>query len=93
MIEEVPGGVRIRVRIQPGASTTGPAGLHDGRLKLRVQAPPLDGRANTAVIEWFAGRFEVPRRSVTLVRGERSRDKTIEVAGVTQETAVELLGR
>ncbi len=92
MIEESQGGIRIGVRIQPGASRTGLApGLHAGRIKLRVQAPPENGRANEAVIEWFARRLEVPRRNVTLLRGARSRDKTIEVSGITVEGAREKL--
>lgn len=92
MIETVPGGVRLQMRIQPGASTTSRAGSHGGRLRLRVQAPPLDGRANAAVLEWVAELFEVPKRNVTLVRGDHSRDKTIEVLGVTPAFAAERLG-
>jgi uncharacterized protein (TIGR00251 family) len=91
MISASPGGVRVELRIQPGASSTGLAGTHAGRLKLRVQAPPLDGRANDAVIEWIAGTLGVPQRNVTLIRGATSRDKTVEIAGVTEEHVREVL--
>jgi len=91
MISESPGGVRVELRIQPGASSTGLAGTHAGRLKLRVQAPPLDGRANDAVIEWLARRLGVPRRNVTLLWGATSRDKTVEIVGVTVEHVAERL--
>jgi len=91
MISASPGGVRVELRIQPGASRTGLAGTHAGRLKLRVQAPPLDGRANDAVIEWIARTLGVPQRTVTLIRGATSRDKTVEIAGATVEQVREVL--
>jgi uncharacterized protein (TIGR00251 family) len=91
MISASPGGVRVELRIQPGASSTGLAGTHAGRLKLRVQAPPLDGRANDAVIEWIARTLGVPQRTVTLIRGATSRDKTVEIAGATVEQVREVL--
>jgi len=90
-IEAVPGGVRIHLHVQPGASTTEVAGLHGDRIKLRIQAPPLDGRANAAVLAWVAERLGVPRRTVTLVRGEKSREKVVDVEGVTVEMVRERL--
>lgn len=86
-IEAVPGGVRIHFHVQPGASNSEVAGLHGDRIRLRIQSPPVDGRANAAVIAWVAERFEVPRRDVKLVRGEKSREKTVEVRGVTVSAA------
>lgn len=90
-IEAVPGGVRIHFHVQPGASSTEVAGLHGNRIRLRIQSPPLDGRANLAVIAWVAERLNVPRRAVTLLRGEKSQQKTVEVSGVTVAAATESL--
>lgn len=90
-IEAVPGGVRIHLHVQPGASTSEVTGLHGDRIRLRIQSPPVDGRANVAVIAWIAARLDVPRRSVTLVRGDKSREKTVEVSGVTVVEVTEKL--
>lgn len=86
-INAVPGGVRLHLHVQPGASTSEVVGLHGNRIRLRIQSPPVEGRANEAVIAWIAEELGVPRRAVTLVRGEKSRQKTIEVSGTTVEQA------
>ena len=91
-ITAVPGGVRIQLHVQPGASSSGVAGLHGDRIRLRIQSPPVDGRANEAVLEWIAAQLAVPRRAVTLVRGEKSREKTVEIAGISVEAAGRALG-
>ncbi len=57
------------------------AGVHGDRLKLRISAPPVDGAANRHLCRYLAELFDVPAASVRLVRGERGRDKTVEVAG------------
>ena len=84
-ITAVPGGVRIQLHVQPGASKSEVAGLHGERIRLRIQSPPVDGRANEAVLDWIAAQLGVPRRTVTLVRGAKSREKTVEVSGVTMD--------
>ena len=66
---------------QPGAKRTGVAGLHGGALKVRVAAPALEDRANQALAEFLASAFAVPRRAVTLVSGEKSREKRFAIAG------------
>jgi uncharacterized protein len=73
-------GWTIAVHVQPGAKRSAVAGLHGERLKLRIAAPPIEGRANAAVVAFIAERLGVPRAQVAVVRGERSRDKLIEVA-------------
>ncbi len=78
-----PGGVRLYVRVIPRASRTELAGIRDGRIVLRVTAPPVDRAANDAAIEAVAEWLHVPRRSVRLTAGETSRNKVVEVAGVT----------
>ncbi|MCA1924652.1 MAG: DUF167 family protein [Thiobacillus sp.] len=68
--------------IQPGAKTTLAAGEHGGRLKLKIAAPPVDNKANAHLLAWLAIRLGVPKTSVSLVRGDASRQKTVSVRGV-----------
>ena len=74
-------GWTFAVRVQRGAKRSGVAGLHGDRLKIRIAAPALDGRANDALLGFVAERLGLPRRSVSLISGDRSRDKLIAIAG------------
>ena len=73
---------RVAVRVQPRARRNEIAGERDGALLVRVTAPPVEGRANDAVRRLLAKRLGVPAGRVSVVRGESSRDKVIEVEGV-----------
>jgi uncharacterized protein len=77
------GSLVLAIHAQPGAKRTGVAGVHGEALKVRVAAPPLEDRANDALIEFLAERFDVPKRNVTLVSGHKSRDKRFAIAGAT----------
>jgi uncharacterized protein (TIGR00251 family) len=81
-VTEREGAVRFAVRVQPRASRTGVEGVHGDALKVRVNAPPVDGAANEAVVEVLAEALGVPRRAVRIVAGESSRSKVVEVAGI-----------
>ena len=71
----------LQLHVQPGASRTEWAGMHGERaLKLRIAAPPLDGRANQECVRFLAKTAGVPKSSVTLLRGEHARDKTVRIA-------------
>lgn len=75
----------LRVRVQPGARSTGLVGwMSDGTLKLKVSAPPEAGRANRAVVELLAAVLGVREGAVKVVRGQSARGKTIEVDGLDQ---------
>jgi uncharacterized protein (TIGR00251 family) len=78
----VPDGWLLSVHARPGAKRTGVAGLHGDALKLRVAAPPLEGRANDALAAFIAEALGVPRKSVTVVKGGASRRKTVLVAAL-----------
>jgi uncharacterized protein (TIGR00251 family) len=86
-IHDHPLGATFSVRVQPRASRTAITGTVGDNLKLSLSAPPLEGRANVVLGEFFSGIFSVPRSSVQVVAGERSRNKVIRVAG---RTAAEL---
>ncbi|CUA83749.1 MULTISPECIES: DUF167 domain-containing protein [Gulbenkiania] len=83
------GTLRITLYVQPGARKTELAGEHDGALKIRLAAPPVDGKANAALVLWLAEALGVPRRCVCLVSGERSRNKLLVVdAPITADEVV-----
>jgi uncharacterized protein (TIGR00251 family) len=77
------GGVVLNLRIVPRASRSETAGPLGDALKIRLQAPPVDGKANAALREFLAVRLNVPLRAVTLLSGETGRQKRVSVAGVT----------
>lgn len=81
MIEECSGTVRLRVRVQPRASRTEAVGEHDGALKVRVAAPPIDGDANRELVRFVAKALGVTPSHVRLVAGATGRSKTLEIAG------------
>ena len=74
-------GWTLAVHVQPGAKRSAVAGLHGERLKIRIAAPALDGRANDALVAFVAETLGVPTRSVRVATGERSRDKVVAVPG------------
>jgi uncharacterized protein (TIGR00251 family) len=82
-------GVEIEVRVIPRASRSALAGERDGRLLVRLAAPPVEGAANDALIELFARLFDRPRRSVRIVAGEKSRTKRVAIDGITETQALE----
>ncbi len=75
----------IAVHVQPGAKRSGAAGLHGGALKLRVAAPPVEGKANDALVAFIADALGVPRRAVSVVKGASSREKRVLVADASAD--------
>ena len=72
----------LDVRVQPRASRSEIAGVHGERLRIRLQAPPVDGKANAALVEFVAGLFAIPRARVTIEHGLTGRDKRLRLRGV-----------
>ena len=87
-VREVPGGVELSVFCQPKAARSALIGMHGGALKAKVKAPPVEGRANRALLDLLAGALGVPRGRLTLVSGEQSRNKRVRVDGVDAESAL-----
>lgn len=79
-LTRTPTGWTVAVHVQPGAKRTAIAGVHGERLKIRISAPPIEGRANAAVVAFIAEQLGVPRAQVSVARGQTSRDKLIAVA-------------
>lgn len=84
-------GVTLAVRAQPGSKKTAIVGVYGesetAQLKIAVQAPPIEGRANDALIVFLAKTFDLPKSSVKLISGELSRSKVFLLGGVTLEYA------
>ncbi|HRP07931.1 MAG TPA: DUF167 domain-containing protein [Gemmatimonadales bacterium] len=85
-------GVRILVQVQPGTSKCEVTGLHGDRIRIRIDSPPVDGRANEALQRFLADLLGVAIRQVNVVAGHGSRRKVVEVAGIDVTTAEALLG-
>ena len=84
----------IDVRVMPRAGRSEVAGLRDGALLVRLAAAPVDGAANAELIDLIARALHIPKRDVTIVRGERSRNKRVRIAGMNADDVVgRLLGR
>ncbi len=81
-LKALPDAVELSVLVQPRASRTRVVGEHDGLLKLQLAAPPVDGEANAALLEFLAKRLGVPRRQLSLIAGDASRRKRITIQGV-----------
>lgn len=84
-------GVTFSVKVQPRARKNAITGAVGDTLKLALTAPPVDGKANEAVIEFFADFFEIPRSSVTITSGKTSRLKVIHIGGASAEQLVRRL--
>lgn len=69
----------LYLRVQPGAKVEQAETVHDGRIKVKTTAPPVDGRANKALARWLAREFGVARREIELIRGAAARDKDVAV--------------
>ena len=85
-------GIALQVSVMPNAKRTQADGLHDGALRVRLAAPPLEGRANAALVEWLADELGVPKRAVTVALGASSRRKRVDV-DVSPEVARAWLAR
>jgi uncharacterized protein (TIGR00251 family) len=87
-VQESVKGITFAIRVHPRARKNAITGVVGDALKLAITAPPVDGKANQAVIEFFAELFAIPRSSVTIASGETSRNKVVRISGLSR-TAVE----
>jgi len=92
-IEERDGYVLLRLRVQPRASRDILIHEADGRLRLALTAPPAEGAANKAARDFLAKHLSVPRSSITLVKGEKSRNKILRIDGCTRAAVESFLSR
>jgi uncharacterized protein len=86
-------GVSFAVKVHPRARKNAITGAVGDALKLALTAPPVDGKANQAVVEFFADFFQIPRSSVTITSGATSRLKTVNITGIAAEQLRQKLAR
>lgn len=86
-----PGVVRIACRVQPRASKQGVRGMHGSAIKISLNTPPVDGKANAALCAFLADLLDLSKSSVSLHSGQTSRDKVVEACGINREQAIQIL--
>ena len=92
-VGEKDGAATLDIVVQPRCSREGVGPVVGDRLKVSVNAPPVDGKANEAVQRVLAETFGVPRSAVTILRGETGKRKTVRIAGVTAAVAAQVIAR
>lgn len=88
-----PGYTRLELSVVPNAKRTALDGLHDGALRVRLAAPPVDGKANEALLRWLADELGLPRRAVVLLRGAGARRKAVEIDAPLEQLVAWLAAR
>jgi uncharacterized protein (TIGR00251 family) len=86
------GNLRLAVKVKPRSSPQGVVGVHDDQLVVRITAPAVDGKANTALVAFFSKLLGIKKTKVLLVSGEKSRTKVLELSGVSMDEARLKLG-
>lgn len=74
----------LQLHVRPGAKKNEYAGLHGDRLKLKIHAPPVDGKANAELVEFISQQFNIGKSSITLLHGTQGRDKTLRIVDAMQ---------
>ncbi len=90
-VEATASGVSIKVHVAPRASANKVAGAHDGALKIALTAPPVEGAANKALVDFISKTLGVPRSRVSIVSGQTSRNKVLRVEGISVEEVLKKL--
>ena len=86
-------GIALSLHCQPGAKQTKVVGLHDGCLKISLQAPALENKANELLLAWLSKQLKVPQKQIQFLSGQNSRVKRVEIWGsITPEQIVQILG-
>ncbi len=90
---EKSGMLLLPVRVQPRAARNQISGSYNGALKVRVTAPPLKNRANRELLTFLARSLDLPAKSLSLIQGQHSRNKTVTIRGLSREELVDRLAR
>lgn len=88
-INERPDGIDLQIKAVPRAAKNGIQGVHDNALKVRLTTPPIDGKANAALIKFLSKALRVSKSQIHLVRGETDRHKTLRITGITKTSLLE----
>ena len=91
-IKQTPNGITLNLHCQPGAKLTKVVGLHDGCLKISLQAPALENKANELLLAWLSKQLKVPQKQIQFISGQNNRKKRVEIWGsITADQIVEAL--
>jgi uncharacterized protein (TIGR00251 family) len=91
-LKQTPTGIALNLHCQPGAKLTKVVGLHDGCLKISLQAPALENKANEMLLAWLSKQLRVPQKQIQLLQGQNSRIKLVEIWGlITPEQIIAAL--
>jgi len=91
--EKRPAEATLDIRVIPRSPRTSVDGMRGAAILVRLAAPPVDGAANDALIAFLSAALGIPRRQITIVSGERSRDKRVRIAGIGTDAAISQLLR
>lgn len=92
-LKQTPVGISLSLHCQPGAKVTKVVGLHDGCLKIALQAPALENKANELLIAWLSKQLKIPQKQIQFLSGQNSRKKRVEISGsIDLERVAQLLG-
>ena len=80
-LKQTPNGITLNLHCQPGAKLTKVVGLHDGCLKISLQAPALENKANELLLAWLSKQLKIPQKQIQFISGQNSRIKRLEVWG------------
>ena len=80
-LKQTPSGITLSLHCQPGAKQTKVLGLHDDCLKIALQAPPLENKANTLLVAWLSKQLKIPQKQIQFISGQNNRRKRIEIQG------------
>ena len=90
-MNETADGLEVRIKAVPRASKDEIQGLHDGALKIRLTTPPVDGKANQALIKFLSKQLNISKAQIELTQGETSRSKILRISGITAKQIHERL--
>jgi hypothetical protein len=92
-LTETPTGIVLNIHCQPGAKVSKVVGLHDGYLKISLQAPAMENKANEMLIAWLSKQLRIPQKQIRFLSGQKSRQKRLEIWGsITPEQITQILG-
>jgi uncharacterized protein len=91
-LKQTPSGITLSLHCQPGAKQTKVLGLHDDCLKIALQAPPLENKANALLVAWLSKQLKVPQKQIQFISGQNNRRKRIEIQGdISTEQIIQAL--
>jgi len=91
-LTQVENGIRLEIKVQPRSSKNQIVGEHNGALKVKLTAPPVEGEANQALLAYLASILKIPKKNVVLLKGESSRNKILEIRGMNVESFLKKTG-